>query len=299
MLKYKQTFADAYNSIYESAAAKEIDRTNTRKDSMDYKMYKKAVDLLRSKKYNELKTFLKKSDTAPREYVMSTIANKEPATFKKMYGSQTGYYSLMNQVKEDYEVSMAIGQLKTIQERVGKIMDFLSGKSDDYNMEAWLQSKITSAEDKLNSVANYVTNNPEINEGKQVGDRNINQDDVKKGDTDKEKELKIKLDKEKDTDSLEAQIITLRGQLALTQQKLENEKNRVVKPEANPETGEVPLRTGLANAILDKKKDTKELVKSKKKETIKVGGKTNIEVNPDKDIGNFSGGMRVNSGNLH
>ena len=29
-------------------------------------------------------------------------------------------------VKEDYEVSMAIGQLKTIQDRVGKIMDFLS-----------------------------------------------------------------------------------------------------------------------------------------------------------------------------
>ena len=293
MSKYKQTFVEAYNSIYESAAAKEIDRTNTRKDSMDYKMYKKAVDLLRSKKYNELKTFLKKSDTAPREYVMSTIANKEPATFKKMYGSQTGYYSLMNQVKEDYEVSMAIGQLKTIQERVSKIMDFLSGKSDDYNMEAWLQSKITSAEDKLNSVANYVTNNPEINES------NIDVDNVKKGDTEKEKELKIKLDKEKDQDTLERQIVTLQGQLNIVKQKLENEKNKVVKPEPNPETGEVPLRTGLANAILDKKKDTKDLVQSKKKETIKVGGKTKIEVNPDKDIGNFSGGMRVNSGNLH
>ena len=293
MSKYKQTFADAYNSIYESAAAKEIDRTNTRKDSMDYKMYKKAVDLLRSKKYNELKTFLKKSDTAPREYVMSTIANKEPATFKKMYGSQTGYYSLMNQVKEDYEVSMAIGQLKTIQERVGKIMDFLSGKSDDYNMEAWLQSKITSAEDKLNSVANYVTNNPEINES------NIDVDNVKKGDTEKEKELKIKLDKEKDTDQLEKQIVTLQGQLNLVKQKLENEKNRVVKPEPNPETGEVPLRTGLANAILDKKMKTKDLVQAKKKKEIPVGGKTKIEVNPDVDIGNFSGGMRVNSGNLH
>ena len=293
MLKYKQTFADAYNSIYESAAAKEIDRTNTRKDSMDYKMYKKAVDLLRSKKYNELKTFLKKSDTAPREYVMSTIAKKEPATFKKMYGSQTGYYSLMNQVKEDYEVSMAIGQLKTIQERVGKIMDFLSGKSDDYNMEAWLQSKITSAEDKLNSVANYVTNNPEINES------NIDVDNVKKGDTEKEKELKIKLDKEKDQDVLQAQVTTLKGQLALVKQKLENEKNRVVKPEPNPETGEVPLRTGLANAILDKKMKTKDLVQAKKKKEIPVGGKTKIEVNPDVDIGNFSGGMRVNSGNLH
>ena len=293
MSKYKQTFAEAYNSIYESAAAKEIDRTNTRKDSMDYKMYKKAVDLLRSKKYNELKTFLKKSDTAPREYVMSTIANKEPATFKKMYGSQTGYYSLMNQVIEDYEVSMAIGQLKTIQERVGKIMDFLSGKSDDYNMEAWLQSKITSAEDKLNSVANYVTNNPEINES------NIDVDNVKKGDTEKEKELKIKLDKEKDTDQLEKQIVTLQGQLNLVKQKLENEKNRVVKPEPNPETGEVPLRTGLANAILDKKMKTKDLVQAKKKKEIPVGGKTKIEVNPDVDIGNFSGGMRVNSGNLH
>ena len=190
-------------------------------------------------------------------------------------------------VKEDYEVSMAIGQLKTIQDRVGKIMDFLSGKSDDYNMEAWLQSKITSAEDKLNSVANYVTNNPEVNEAKE---------EPKEKETDIDK---IKLAKEKDTDALEAQIVTLRGQLALTQQKLENEKNKVVKPEANPETGEVPLRTGLANAILDKKMNTKDLVQSKKKKEIPVGGKTKIEVNPDKDIGNFSGGMRVNSGNLH
>ena len=186
-------------------------------------------------------------------------------------------------VKEDYEVSMAIGQLKTIQERVGKIMDFLSGKSDDYNMEAWLQSKITSAEDKLNSVANYVTNNPEINEA------NLDVDNVKKGDT----------EKEKDTDNLEAQIVDLKGKLALVAQQLENEKNKVVKPQPNPETGEVPLRTGIANAILDKKVDTKKLVQSKKKEDIKVGGKTKIEINPDKDIGNFSGGMRTNTGNLH
>ena len=42
-------------------------------------------------------------------------------------------------VKEDYEVSMAIGQLKTIQERVGKIMVFLSGKSDGYNLKLQVQ----------------------------------------------------------------------------------------------------------------------------------------------------------------
>jgi len=192
-------------------------------------------------------------------------------------------------VKEDYEVSMAIGQLKTIQDRVGKIMDFLSGKSDDYNMEAWLQSKITSAEDKLNSVANYVTNNPEVNEAKEEPGK-----DGKIGPAGK-----IALAKEKDTDTLEAQIVDLKGKLALAAQQLENEKNKVVKPQPNPETGEVPLRTGIANAILDKKVDTKKLVQSKKKEDIKVGGKTKIEINPDKDIGNFSGGMRTNTGNLH
>jgi hypothetical protein len=188
-------------------------------------------------------------------------------------------------VKEDYEVSMAIGQLKTIQDRIGKIMEFLSGKSDDYNMEAWLQSKITSAEDKLNSVANYVTNNPEVNEAKEDG---------KIGPAGK-----IALAKEKDTDTLEGQIVDLKGKLALVTQKLENEKNKVVKPEANPDTGEVPLRTGLANAILDKKMDTKKLVQTKKKDEIKVGGKTKIEINPDKDIGQYSGGMKTNAGNLH
>jgi hypothetical protein len=170
---------------------------------------------------------------------------------------------------------MAIGQLKTIQDRIGKIMEFLSGKSDDYNMEAWLQSKITSAEDKLNSVANYVTNNPEVNEAKEEP-------------------------KEKDnSEALEKTIADLKAQLALSKQKIENEKNKVVKPEANPDTGEVPLRTGIANAILDKKMNTKDLVQSKKKKEIPVGGKTKIEINPNKDIGNFSGGMKVNSGNLH
>ena len=213
-------------------------------------------------------------------------------------------------VKEDYEVSMAIGQLKTIQDRIGKIMEFLSGKSDDYNMEAWLQSKITSAEDKLNSVANYVTNNPEVNEANIPAIDKDNKPGVKiakiramkdKGGTDTKigPAGKMALAKEKDTDTLEAQIIDLKGKLALMNTKLENEKNKVVKPEPNSVTGEVPLRTGLANAILDKKVDTKKLVQKKEKEMIKVGGKTKIEMNPDKDIGQYSGGMRTNSGNLH
>jgi len=45
--------------------------------------------------------------------------------------------------------------------------------------------------------------------------------------------------------------------------------------------------------------NTKDLVQSKKKKEIPVGGKTKIEIDPDKDIGQYSGGMRTNNGNLH
>ena len=197
-------------------------------------------------------------------------------------------------MNEDYEVSMAIGQLRTINEYASKLISILESKGPGYNIEAWVQSKITTAEDYMNSVGHYMENNPEI-----TNESNIDVDNVKKGDTEKEKELKIKLDKEKDQDTLERQIITLQGKLNLVQQKLENEKNKVVKPEPNKETGEVPLRTGLANAILDKKIDTKKLVQSKKKEEIKVGGKTKIQINPDVQIGQFSGGMKTNTGNLY
>ena len=75
-------------------------------------MFQKSVDLLKSKKYDELKTFLKKSETSPREYVMSVIAKKEPATFKKMYDNQTGYFSLMNQneLDEGMKIANLVGQ---------------------------------------------------------------------------------------------------------------------------------------------------------------------------------------------
>ena len=286
MSKYKQTFAEAYKNIYESAAAREIDRTNTRKDSMDYQMYKKSAELLRKKDYKALGKHIHKSDTAPREYVMDVISKKEPAAFKKIYGNQTGFLATMKPMNmsesEDYEVSMAIGQLRTINEYATKLISILEAKGSDYNIEAWVQSKITTAEDYMNSVGHYMENNPEItNEAKE-----------------EEPEVK-KAEPKKDSEALESQIADLKNKLALTTQKLENEKNKVVKPEANPETGEVPLRTGLANAILDKKMDTKDMVQSKKKKEIKVGGKTNIEVNPDVDIGNYSGGMRTNNGNLH
>jgi len=140
---------EALEELDESAAAREIARTNTKKDSMDYGMYNKSVDLLKSKKYDELKKFLKKSDTAPREYVMSTIAKKEPATFKKMYGDQTGYYSLMNQ-KEDYNAISQIDEVAnftaTMLSTLKKEFEPLKGKS----ISAARARQLMNILDKLN-----------------------------------------------------------------------------------------------------------------------------------------------------
>ena len=86
-------------------------------------------------------------------------------------------------------------------------------------------------------------------------------EDIKeKENDDKEKSLKIKLDKEKDQDALEKQLVAAQGKINILQQKLENEKNKVVKPEPNKETGEVPLTVGIAHKYL-KDKQEKEVKK--------------------------------------
>jgi hypothetical protein len=264
MNKYTKTFAQAMQEVRET------------KES-NYKFDGKVVSI---SKANFSKVGKDYKNATPGQERMVVL---DPKTH--------GTISAPVKFTEDYEVSMAIGQLRTINEYATKLISILEAKGSDYNIEAWVQSKITTAEDYMNSVGHYMQNNPEItNEAKEEEPGK----DGKIGPAGK-----LALAKEKDQDALEAQIIDLKGRLALATQKLENEKNKVVKPEANPETGEVPLRTGIANAILDKKMDTKELVQSKKKKEIKVGGKTKIEINPDVEIGNFSGGMKTNAGNLH
>ena len=200
----------------------------------------------------------------------------------------------LEQVREepDHEISMARGELKATADKALELVSALEGKSDEGNpMEAWVQSKITKAKDYVNSVYDYLMYNP-----KMANEANIDVDNVGKGDTDKEKELKIKLDKEKDTDTLERQIVVLQGQISLLKNRLENERNKTIKPEPNPDTGEVPLRTGVAQALLDKDTPMPKLQSKTKKLFTKSLGKTKIEVNPNVDIGIASGGKNTGSG---
>ena len=193
---------------------------------------------------------------------------------------------LKKELSEDHEVSMAVSQLKTIQDNVNQLMSVLQSKGSDYELEAWVQSKITSANDKMTSAADYMKNSPSVSEAV----------DGKESDDNKVNVLKTKLAKEKDTDALERQIVTLTSQVGLLKAQLENEKNKITKPEPNPDTGEVPLRTGVAAALLDKK-GPKPNVEKQNKDDVKLSKKkSKIEINPDVEMGVFSGGKKTNQG---
>ena len=69
--------------------------------------------------------------------------------------------------------------------------------------------------------------------------------------------------------------------------------------EPNPDTGEVPLRTGIGAALLDKKGPTPKIEKDNRKKLKMSLGKTKIVVDPDVDIGLISGGIQTGTGNLH
>src|SRR5210317_1533640 len=64
-----------------------------------------------------------------------------------------------------------------------------------------------------------------------------------------------KKEEPKKEENKESEIQSLKDQIAMLKQKLENEKNKAIKPEPNPETGEVPLTIGIAHAEFKKKKE--------------------------------------------
>jgi len=188
---------------------------------------------------------------------------------------------LKKELSEDHEASMAIGQLKTIQDNLNQVMSILQTKGSDYDMEAWVQSKITSANDKMTSVADYMKNSPNVSEA------------VKEKDEDEKSD-------ENNPEVLKQQIAALMGQVDNLNAQLQQTKMAAVSiPMPNPMTGEIPLRTGIAAAILDKKGPTPKVDKVSKSEVKLSKKKSKIEINPDVEMGVYSGGNKMNQGNLY
>jgi hypothetical protein len=103
---------------------------------------------------------------------------------------------------------------------------------------------------------------------------------------------------EKPVDDKDATIERLKDELQLL--KVKYQELKIDKSAAIPdkETGEVPLRTGVAAALLDKKGPSPKIKKDNKKLKMSLG-KSKIKVDPDVPIGQISGGIQTGTGNLH
>ena len=179
------------------------------------------------------------------------------------------------------DTASAVRQCKTTIEDASQMLSKLQSMNPEDSLPSWWMNKIAIAANSMNKLRDYLLV-PSTNEDfdKINRDRSRGSKHVAKGD-----------DKDKGT------IEDMKRQIQMLKIELENEKNKTVKPEPNPDTGEVPLRTGVAQAILDKS-TPQPPVDSEKKKKIKVGGKTEIKVYPDTNVGQYSGGIKVNTTNL-
>tara|TARA_Y100001937_G_scaffold18552_1_gene25557 strand:- start:594 stop:1202 length:609 start_codon:yes stop_codon:yes gene_type:complete len=192
----------------------------------------------------------------------------------------------LKQVREDghTDVASAIRSCKTTIEDASQMLSKLQMMNPEGDLPSWWMKKIAVASDSMNKLRDYLLV-PSVTEQ----DERSFEKDTKSG---KSSNVII--------GTLEKENERLIGQINLLKQKLENEKNRTVKPEPNPDTGEVPLRTGLAQALLDKKDKNKPELKGTDKKKLKMSlGKSKVDVNPDVDLGIYSGGQKTPNGNLH
>ena len=108
-------------------------------------------------------------------------------------------------------------------------------------------------------------------------------------------EVKPEVADEKPTEDKDAIIKKLELEIA----ELKAKATETSLAEPHPDTGEVPLRTGIAAALLDKKGPSPKIIKDNKKKLKMSLGKTKVTIDPDVDIGQISGGIQTGTGNLH
>ena len=176
------------------------------------------------------------------------------------------------------DVASAVRQCKTAIEDASEMLSKLQGMNPEGDLPSWWMNKIAIAANSMNKLRDYLLVPSTTTED--FDDINRNRGSRSASSKDKGKD----------------DIQSLKNQIQLLKIELENEKNKTVKPEPNKDTGEVPLRTGIAQALLDK--DTPMPDVKKKKKEMKVGGKTKVDVDPDVDVGQYSDGTKVPTSNL-
>ena len=199
----------------------------------------------------------------------------------------------VRQVKEDghTDVASAVRQCKTAIEDASQMLSKLQGMNPEDSLPSWWMNKIAIAANSMNKLRDYLLV-PSTNEAKEIPPI----------DKDNAPGVKIAKIRAMDKDGGGEDVQALKDKIQKLELELKIEKDKTVKPEPNPETGEVPLRTGLAAALLDKNAKNKPELKGidTKNKKLKMSlGKSKIEVNPNVEIGVFSGGKNTPTGNLH
>ena len=183
----------------------------------------------------------------------------------------------LRQVREDghVDVASAIRKCKTTLEDAGQLLSKLQTMDPEGGLPSWWNSKLTIAANSMNKLRDYLLVPSVTREQQEVP-------------------------KEPKEDKSANEIQSLKNKIQQLELELKIEKDKTVKPEPNPDTGEIPLRTGLANALLDKNAKNKPEANGVNKKKLKMSlGKSKVEVNPNVEIGVFSGGKNTPTGNLH
>ena len=197
----------------------------------------------------------------------------------------------LQQVREDghTDVASAVRQCKTAIEDASQMLSKLQGMSPEDSLPSWWMNKIAIAANSMNKLRDYLLI-PSTNEAKEIPAI----------DKDNAPGVKIAKIRAMDKDGGGEDVQALKNKIQQLELELKIEKDKTVKPEPNPDTGEIPLRTGLANALLDKNAKNKPDLKGLDKKKLKMSlGKSKVEVNPNVEIGVFSGGKNTPNGNLH
>ena len=183
----------------------------------------------------------------------------------------------VSKLKEDghTDVASAIRKCKTAIEDASQLLSKLQGMDPEGGLPSWWNSKLAIAANSMNKLRDYLLVPSVTREQQEVP-------------------------KEPKEDKSANEIQSLKNKIQQLELELKIEKDKTVKPEPNPDTGEIPLRTGLANALLDKNAKNKPEANGVNKKKLKMSlGKSKVEVNPNVEIGVFSGGKNTPTGNLH
>ena len=112
-------------------------------------------------------------------------------------------------------------------------------------------------------------------------------------------EAKPEAPAEKPVEDKDATIKKLQDEIQMLKLKYQQAKVDKSAPVPNKDTGEVPLQTGIGNALLRKDGPKPKIEKDNKKKLKMSLGKSKITVDPDVPIGQISGGIQTGTGNLH